>query len=48
MRFVSAFRALNWVRKSCLSTKLRGDWNEALDEFHKEITDLVTDFEMDV
>jgi len=48
MRFVSVFQALNWAHKSCFSAKLRGDWNEALDNFYKEITDLVTDFEMDV
>ena len=48
MRFISAFRALNWVRKSCFSTKLGDDWSRALDEFQRQITDLVTDFEMDV
>ena len=48
MRFVSAFRALDWVRKACFSTKLKSDWSEALDEFQRQITDLVNDFEMDV
>ena len=48
MRFVSAFRALDWVRKACFSTKLKSDWSEALDEFQRQITDLVNDFEMDM
>ena len=43
LRFVSAFRALNKVRKSCFSTKLREDWSDALDEFKVEVTDLVKD-----
>ena len=48
MRFVSAFRALNWVRKSCFATVLGKDWSQALDEFGRVVKDLVTDFEMDV
>ena len=48
MRFISAFKALNWVRKSCFSTALIEDWSDALDEFQNVVTDLVKDFEMDV
>ena len=48
MRFVRAFRALEWVRKSCFCTVLGSDWSEALDDFQKVITELVKDFEMDV
>merc|ERR1712020_111163 len=48
MRFISAFRALEWVRKSCFSTTLEKDWSMALDEFKRVVTDLVKDFEMDV
>ena len=48
MRFVSAFRALDWVRKTCFSPILGKDWSQALDEFGRVITDLVKDFERDV
>ena len=48
MRFVRAFRALEWVRKSCFCTLLGDDWSEALDDFQKVITELVKDFEMEV
>ena len=48
MRFISAFKALNWVRKSCFTTSLENDWSQALDEFKDVVTDLVRDIEMDV
>ena len=44
MRFITVFRALDWVRKSCFSTSLSPDWSQALDEFTKAVVDLIKDY----
>jgi len=46
LRFVEAFRALDWVRKSCFAVKLRQDWSEALAEFKRVVTELIQDEEI--
>ena len=40
MRFIRAFRALEWVRKSCFCTLLGNDWSEEI-VFDDEINQIL-------
>ena len=48
IQFVSAFRALNEVRKAVFSTGLKDNWEETLDNLKHEIKDLKDDEDMEM